>query len=178
MTNPGEDDSAYERQGDARRKFWIKPLQEIDPGVAQAFLTPERLCCYFYIFQHATLNKTFTAKYNTILPRTPWDQNPRFTPRPKQDDKHRKPFYMRSAPHPPPPGVTNTCALFASSLRILSTNKRDSTLPRAFLLFVIQSLFCFIQQILCVFISVNRCSCNKEGLQSSVYRVYLVAAFL
>ena len=103
MTNPGEDDSAYERQGDARRKFWIKPLQEIDPGVAQAFLTPERLCCYFYIFQHATLNKTFTAKYNTILPRTPWDQNPRFTPRPKQDDEHRKPFYMRSAPHPPPP---------------------------------------------------------------------------
>ena len=101
MTNPGEDDSAYERQGDARQKFWIKPLQEIDPGIAQAFLTPERLCCYFYIFQHATLNKTFTAKYNTILPRTPWDQNPRFTPRPKQDDEHRKPFYMRSAPHPP-----------------------------------------------------------------------------
>ena len=101
MTNPGEDDSAYERQGDARRKFWIKPLQEIDPGVAQAFLTPERLCCYFYIFQHATLNKTFTAKYNAILPRTPWDQNPRFTPQPKQDDEHRKPFYMRSAPTPP-----------------------------------------------------------------------------
>ena len=39
---PGEDDSAYERQGDARRKFWIKPLQETDPGVAQAFLTPKR----------------------------------------------------------------------------------------------------------------------------------------
>ena len=46
------------------------------------------------------------------------------------------------------------------------------------LLFVIRSLFCFIEPILCVFISVNRCSRNKEGLQSSVYRVYLVAAFL
>ena len=35
-------DSAYERGGDARRKFWIKPLKETDLGVAQAFLTPKR----------------------------------------------------------------------------------------------------------------------------------------
>ena len=33
-------DSAYERGGDARRKFWIKPLKETDMGVAQAFLDP------------------------------------------------------------------------------------------------------------------------------------------
>ena len=26
---------------------------------------------YFYIFSHATLNETFTAKYDGILPRTP-----------------------------------------------------------------------------------------------------------
>ena len=35
-------DSAYERGGDARRKFWIKPLKETDLGVAQAFFTHKR----------------------------------------------------------------------------------------------------------------------------------------
>ena len=39
---PGEGESAYERQENARQKFWIKPLQETDPGIAQAFLTPKR----------------------------------------------------------------------------------------------------------------------------------------
>ena len=34
----GGGDSAYERGGDARRKFWIKPLKQTDLGVAQAFL--------------------------------------------------------------------------------------------------------------------------------------------
>ena len=33
-------DSAYERGGDARRKFLIKPLKETDLGVAQAFFGP------------------------------------------------------------------------------------------------------------------------------------------
>ena len=32
--------SAYERGGDARLKFWIKPLKETDLGVAQAFFDP------------------------------------------------------------------------------------------------------------------------------------------
>ena len=31
---------AYERGGDAGRKFWIKPLKETDLGVAQAFFDP------------------------------------------------------------------------------------------------------------------------------------------
>ena len=31
---------AYERGGDARQKFWIKPLKETDLGVAQAFFDP------------------------------------------------------------------------------------------------------------------------------------------
>ena len=36
---------------------------------------------YFYIFSRATLNKTFTAKYDGVLPKHPkWDQNPKFTP--------------------------------------------------------------------------------------------------
>ena len=33
----GWGDSAYERGGDARRKFWIKPLKETDLGVVQPF---------------------------------------------------------------------------------------------------------------------------------------------
>ena len=35
--SPPGGDSAYERGGEARRKFWIKPLKETDLGVAQAF---------------------------------------------------------------------------------------------------------------------------------------------
>ena len=33
-------DSAYERGGDAHRKFWKKPLKETDLGFAQAFFDP------------------------------------------------------------------------------------------------------------------------------------------
>ena len=33
-------DFAYERGGDARRKFWIKPLKETDLAVAKAFFDP------------------------------------------------------------------------------------------------------------------------------------------
>jgi len=40
LSEPGGEDSAYERGGDARRKFWIKPLKETDLGVAQAFFDP------------------------------------------------------------------------------------------------------------------------------------------
>ena len=36
----GRGDSAYERGGDARRKFWNKPLKDTDLGVAQAFFDP------------------------------------------------------------------------------------------------------------------------------------------
>ena len=35
---------------------------------------------YCYIFSRATLNETFTAICKGVLPRTPWDQNPKFTP--------------------------------------------------------------------------------------------------
>ena len=37
---PGGGDSAYERGGDARRKFWVKPVKETDLAVAQAFFDP------------------------------------------------------------------------------------------------------------------------------------------
>ena len=39
--SPGKGrNSAYERDGYVRRKFWIKPLKETDLGVAQAFFDP------------------------------------------------------------------------------------------------------------------------------------------
>ena len=40
VDTPRGGDSAYERGGDARRKFWIKPLKETDLGVAQALFDP------------------------------------------------------------------------------------------------------------------------------------------
>ena len=36
----GTGNSAYERGGDARREFWIKPLKETDLGEAKAFFDP------------------------------------------------------------------------------------------------------------------------------------------
>ena len=36
----GWGDSAYERGGDAHRKFWMEPLKETDLGGAQAFFDP------------------------------------------------------------------------------------------------------------------------------------------
>ena len=39
--NPGGGgDYAYEKDEDARRKFWTKPLKQTDPVVAQAFFDP------------------------------------------------------------------------------------------------------------------------------------------
>ena len=38
----GGGELTYERGGDTRRKFWIKPLKETELGVAQAILTPKR----------------------------------------------------------------------------------------------------------------------------------------
>ena len=43
--HPGGGDSAYERGGDARRKFWIKPPKETDLGVARAFFDPQKRLC-------------------------------------------------------------------------------------------------------------------------------------
>ena len=38
----GGGDSAYEKGGDARRKFWIKPLKETDLAWSKLFLTLKR----------------------------------------------------------------------------------------------------------------------------------------
>ena len=81
--------SAYERGGDAPRKFWIKLLKETDRGVAQVFLTPKRdhvktqtiyIFLYFYIFSRATLKRPLRLNIMAFFPEHPkWDQNPKFT---------------------------------------------------------------------------------------------------
>ena len=90
-------DSAYWRSGDTRLKFWIKPLKETDLGVAQDFFWPlketmlkHRQYIYFYIFWRATLNETFTAKYDGVLPRTPWVRLKSEIYTPKRDDEQDK----------------------------------------------------------------------------------------
>ena len=57
MLKPGGD-SAYERGGDARRKFWIKPLRKTNLGVAQPFLTPKS--------DHFKLWLDESSKYNEL----------------------------------------------------------------------------------------------------------------
>ena len=45
---------------------------------------------YFYIFWRATLNKTFTAKYDGVLPRTPKVRLKSEIYTPKRDDEQDK----------------------------------------------------------------------------------------
>ena len=49
---------------------------------------------YFYIFSRATLNETFMAKYDGVLPRTLKIRNL------QRDDEHPHPFHIRSRPPP------------------------------------------------------------------------------
>ena len=73
------EDSTHGRGGDARRKFWIKPPKEDQSGRGPSFFwtlkevmwRQIKQFIYFYIFSRATLNETFTAKYDGVLPRTP-----------------------------------------------------------------------------------------------------------
>ena len=65
---------------------------------------------YFYIFSRATLNETFTAKYDGVLPRTPYVRPKSEIYTPKRDDEHPHPFpyaeFSSSSPPPhPPPGL-------------------------------------------------------------------------
>ena len=79
---------AYEKSGDARRKFWIKPPKGDRSGRGSSFFWPlketmlkHRQYIYFYIFSRATLDETFTSKYDGVCPEHPkWDRNPKFTP--------------------------------------------------------------------------------------------------
>ena len=51
-----------------------------------------------YIFSHATLNETFTAKYDGVLPRTPKVRPKSEIYTLKRDDEYPNPFQMRSPP--------------------------------------------------------------------------------
>ena len=72
---PGED-SVYEWGGDARRKFWIKAPKGDRSGSGPSFFWPlketmlkhrQYIYIYIYFFSRATLNETFTAKYDGVL---------------------------------------------------------------------------------------------------------------
>ena len=49
-----------------------------------------------------TLKEAFTAKYDGILPRTPWVRPKSKIYNTKRDDKHPRPFHMGVPPTPPP----------------------------------------------------------------------------
>ena len=58
--------------------FKLNPLRRLIWAWPKHFLTPKRdhvktqtIYIYFYIFSLATLNETFTAYYDGVLPRTP-----------------------------------------------------------------------------------------------------------
>ena len=55
-------------------------------------------------FSRATLNETFTAKYDGVLPRTPLVRPKSEIYPPKRDDEHPHPFHMWS---PPPRNLTS-----------------------------------------------------------------------
>ena len=66
--------------------FELNPFRRPIWAWSTPLLTPNRdhvrkqTNIYFYIFSCATLNETFTAKYNGVLPRAPsGDQNQKFT---------------------------------------------------------------------------------------------------
>ena len=60
--------SAYEGGGDARRKFWIKPLNF---DYMNRVNKTNWKYIIFNISSSATLKEAFTAKNNGVLPRTP-----------------------------------------------------------------------------------------------------------
>ena len=107
----------YSTKGRSRRKFLIKP--ETNLGVAQPFLTPNHfktqrvliihgkdiIMEYFNLYPYIVLilKETFTAKYNGVLPRTPWVRSKSEIHTPKLDDEHPRPFHMGNPPLPPPP---------------------------------------------------------------------------
>ena len=65
---------SYERGGDALRKFSIKPGHGpnfFDLLKETIFKIRPQANEIYNNFSHATLNETFTAKYNGVLPRTP-----------------------------------------------------------------------------------------------------------
>ena len=74
--------------------------------MAQAFFSPKRDHLKHRqknTSSRATLNETFTAKYNGVLPRTPYVRPKSEIYTPKRD-KHSRPFNIRVPPPPLPPG--------------------------------------------------------------------------
>ena len=58
---------------------------------------------YLDIFLRATLNETFTNKYDGVLPRTPQVRPKSEIYIPEGENEHPHPFHMPSPPPPPGP---------------------------------------------------------------------------
>ena len=52
---PGGGGLPYKRDGDARRKFWIKPLKEIYLGVAQSFFWPLKETILIFCYMNGVI---------------------------------------------------------------------------------------------------------------------------
>ena len=89
-----------------RGPSFVWPLKEI--------MLIHRQYIYFYIFSRTTLNETFTAKYDGVLPRTLSVRRKSEIYTPKGDDEHPHPFHTRSAPPPPVQPLTS---VFSASQR-------------------------------------------------------------
>ena len=85
-----------DRSGRSPSFFW--PLKET--------MLKHRQYTYFVMFSSATLNETFTAKYDGVLPRTPKVRPKSEIYTPKRNDEHPHPFHMRN----PPPGTLTLTA--------------------------------------------------------------------
>ena len=93
---------------------------------------------YFYIFSRATLNETYMAKYDGVLPRTPEVRPKSEIYTPKRDDEHPTPFICGV----PPPGTafakwiiisfrsSRFLAIRHSALLVSSFGKKPCTLTR------------------------------------------------
>ena len=82
---------------------------------------------YFYTFSLATLNETFTAKYDGVLPRAPykWGQNPKFTPL-TETTSIPTPFIWGA----PPRGGISWPLIFRDSCQVMTSRSRCLLLVR------------------------------------------------
>ena len=63
-------------------------VEDFVVGFHEGFIRPTCVLYIFEFFSHATLNETFTAKYDGVLPRTPQVRPKSEIYTPKWDDEH------------------------------------------------------------------------------------------
>ena len=79
---------------------------------------------FFMFFSRATLNETFTAKYDGVLPRTPEVRPKSEIYPPKRDDEHPHPFHMWSPPPPREFNLTTNARISAQGAYFFFSNSK------------------------------------------------------